>query len=356
MSNHPYNLGPLALKNFTLKNKLVVSPMCQYSAEDGFANDWHLVHLGKFAMGGMGAIIQEATAISPEGRISYADLGIWKDEHIEKYKQITAFIKSQGSLPGIQLAHAGRKASTDLPWKQVKQLAPTTENGWQTLSSSNIPYHPEDHPPLELSLADIQQHIDLFKQAAERAVAAGYEIIELHAAHGYLIHQFLSPLINKRTDAYGGSLENRTRFLLEIIDAVKPILEGKSLWVRISATDWAPGGWDLPSSIALSKILKDKGVEVIDVSTGGAVREQEIITRPCYQVPFATRIKEESGMLIGTVGLITSAQQIQYILQQGQADIVLIGRELLRNPHFAFQVAEEINIPVSWPNQYLRAK
>lgn len=344
------------LKNLSLPNKIVVSPMCQYSAEDGFANDWHLVHLGQFAIGKAGAVIQEATAVLPEGRISYWDLGIWKDEHIEKYKQITDFIKAQGSIPGIQLAHAGRKGSDNKPWEGRAQFAPDSVYGWQTVAPSALPFHPKDNPPVALLKEDIAYIIDNFRQAAARAVAAGYQIIEIHAAHGYLIHQFLSPLVNLREDEYGGSFENRIRLLLDIITAIQPLLADCSLWVRISASDWAEGGWDLEQSIALTKILKEKGVEVIDVSSGGAVRQQQIAVQPGYQVPFAAAIKRETGLSTAAVGIITSGAQAEEILQHGQADLILVARAFLDDPHFVYHAARDLQVELPWANQYSRAK
>ncbi|MHC5363376.1 NADH:flavin oxidoreductase/NADH oxidase [Myroides sp. LJL110] len=348
-------LSSLKLKNLTLPNKVILSPMCQYSATDGFANDWHLIHLGQYAIGRAGAIIQEATAITPEGRITYADLGIWSDDHIAKYKEITSFIKQQGSIPGIQLAHAGRKASCDKPWISRNQISPQQLNGWQTVSSSDIPFLPNDVAPLKLSTEQINELINDFKQATIRALKAGYQIIEIHAAHGYLIHQFLSPLINNRTDIYGGSFENRIRFLTQIIQEIKPLLCQESLWVRISALDWAKDGWDLEQSIRLSQVLEQLGVEVIDVSSGGAVSWQEIKSYPGYQVPFAKAIKENTKLTVGAVGLITQAKQAQEILDSDQADFILLGREFLRNPHFVAQAAKELNQPVTWPKQYARS-
>ncbi|WP_410880921.1 NADH:flavin oxidoreductase/NADH oxidase [Myroides sp. DW712] len=348
--------APLQLKNHTLKNRIVVSPMCQYTAADGFATDWHLVHLGQFAIGQAAAIIQEATAVAPEGRITYGDLGIWSDEHIEKLQLITQFIKSQNSIPGIQLAHAGRKASCEKPWITRDQIAPNQPNGWQTVGASTIPFNEKDHPPVALTKEAITQIVDAFKQAVRRAIQAGYEIIELHGAHGYLIHQFFSPLINNRTDEYGGSFENRIRFLLEIIDAIQPLLTSQSLWVRISATDWAEGGWNAEESVALAKILQDKGVEVIDVSTGGAVRHQKITTGPNYQVPFAAQIKSNTTLVVGAVGEIKTGTQAEAILQQSEADLIFIGREFLRDPHFAMTAARELNIEIPWAPQYERGK
>lgn len=347
---------PLSLNNIRLSNRFVVSPMCQYSAVDGFANDWHLVHLGQFAIGKAGAVIQEATAVVPEGRISFWDLGIWKDEHIEKYKQITSFIKSQGSIPGIQLAHAGRKGSDNRPWEGRAQFTPDTEFGWQTVAPSAIPFHEKDHTPVALSTADIAYIVDNFKQAALRAIAAGYQIIEIHAAHGYLIHQFLSPLVNQRTDEYGGSFENRTRFLLEIVDALLPLTKDISLWTRISASDWAEAGWDIEQSVALTKILKEKGIEVIDVSSGGAVRHQQITVGPNYQIPFAEQIKNETGLTTAAVGIITSGQQAEEILAKGHADLILIARAFLDDPHLVYHAAQDLQVDLPWANQYARAK
>ena len=347
---------PLQLKNHIIPNRIVVSPMCQYTAIGGFANDWHLVHLGQFAIGKAGAVIQEATAVTPEGRISYGDLGIWKDEHTEKYKQITHFIKNQGSVPGIQLAHAGRKASTEKPWLGRRQITPQEENGWQTIGPSQIPFSSTDIPPHAMTKSEINDMVEHFQKATARAVEAGYEIIEIHGAHGYLVHQFLSPLINNRTDEYGGSFKNRIRFLLEIVEAVQKVLNKASLWVRISATDWAENGWHIEESIELCKILKEKGVEVVDVSTGGGVAHQNIISGPNYQVPFAEKIKSETGMLTGTVGLITNGKQANEILENNQADFVLIGREFLRNPQFVLRIAEELEEEIAWPSQYERGK
>ena len=347
--------SPIKIKDTTLKNRIVISPMCQYSSIDGFANDWHLVHLGSRASGGAGLIIQEATAVAPEGRISPEDLGIWKDEHIEKLKAITAFIKSQDAVPGIQLAHAGRKASVTSPWKGNKKLD-ASQGGWQTVAPSAIGYH-DDETPVALDKNAIQQLISDFKAATRRAVQAGYEVLEIHAAHGYLNHQFLSPLSNTRTDEYGGSFENRIRFTIEVLEAVQTEWPANlPLFVRISATDWAEGGWNIEESIALSKILKEKGVDLIDVSSGGAVSHQKIPLEPGYQVPFAEKIKKETGILTGAVGLITEAHQAEEILTSGKADLVLFARESLRNPNLALDFAKALATDVPWPPQYERAK
>lgn len=349
--------SPLTIKNITLKNRIAISPMCQYSAIEGFANDWHLVHLGSRASGGAGLIIQEATAISPEARISPSDLGIWKDEHIQKLKTITEYIVSQNSIPGIQLAHAGRKASVSIPWEGNKKLG-FDQGGWQTVAASAIPYHDnEPFLPEALDKKGIQKVISDFKTAAKRAVEAGYQVMEIHGAHGYLLHQFLSPLTNIRTDEYGGSFENRIRFTLEIIAAVQSEWPSDlPLFVRISATDWAEGGWNPEESVKLSKILKEKGVDLIDVSSGGLVSHQKIELKPGYQVSFAEKVKKEASILTGAVGLITEAKQAEAILEAGQADLVLFARASLRNPNLPLDFARELNDDIQWPKQYERAK
>lgn len=346
----------LQIKGITLKNRIVVSPMCQYSSEDGFANDWHLVHLGSRAVGGAALVLSEATAVSPEGRISPEDQGIWKDAHMEKLKQITGFIQQQGAYAGIQLAHAGRKASTTAPWKGNKQLA-ATAGGWQTLAPSAIAYREADEIPEALTTEGIRKVIDDFNMAARRAVAAGYDVIELHAAHGYLLHQFLSPLSNKREDSYGGSFENRIRLLQEIVASILPELKpGMPLFVRISGTDWAEGGWDITQSVRLSALLKEMGVDLMDVSSGALVSGVRIPVGPGYQVPLATQIREETGILTGAVGLITEAVQAEAILQEGKADVVLLARELLRDPYFPQHAALALGEEVSYLLQYERAR
>ena len=348
---------PLSIKKITLKNRIVISPMCQYSAIDGFANDWHLVHLGSRASGGAGLIIQEATAVSPEGRISPADLGLWNDEQIVKLKQINEFIVSQDSVPGIQLAHAGRKASVSAPWLGNKKLD-ISNIGWQTVSASAVPYHEnEPYLPVALDKTGIEKVISDFKSATKRAVEAGFQVLEIHAAHGYLLHQFLSPLTNVRTDEYGGSFENRIRLTVEITDAVQSEWPSDlPLFVRISATDWAEGGWNPEESVQLSKILKEKGVDLIDVSSGGLVSHQQIVLGPNYQVPFAEKVKKEANILTGAVGLITEAQQAEAILENGQADLVLFARESLRNPNLPLDFAFALSEDIQWPKQYERAK
>ena len=348
--------SPLTLKSITFKNRIVISPMCQYSAKDGFANDWHLVHLGSRAAGGAGLLIQEATAVSPEARISPEDLGLWKDEHIEKLQSINQFIKSQNAIPGIQLAHAGRKASVSAPWLGNKKLS-ENEGGWTTVAPSTIAYHENETAPIALDNQGIQKVLNDFQSATRRAVQAGYEVLEIHAAHGYLLHQFLSPLTNQRTDEYGGSFENRIRLTLETVTAVQAEWPSDlPLFVRISATDWAEGGWSVEESVQLSQILKEKGVDLIDVSSGGLVSHQKITIGPNYQVPFAEKIKKETGIPTGAVGMITEAHQAENILSESQADLVFFARESLRNPNLGLHFATALDETVAWPKQYERAK
>lgn len=348
--------SPLAIKSIVLKNRIAISPMCQYSATDGFANDWHLVHLGSRASGGAGLIIQEATAVSPEARISPQDLGLWKDEQIEKMQQINRFIVSQNAVPGIQLAHAGRKASVSAPWNGNKKLD-ESQGGWETVAPSAIGYHSNEKAPIALDKIGIQKVISDFKSATKRVVQAGYQVLEIHGAHGYLLHQFLSPLSNFRTDEYGGSFENRIRLTLEVLDAVQSEWpKDLPLFVRISATDWADGGWNVEESVALTKILKQKGVDLIDASSGGLVSHQKIPLGPNYQVSFAEKIKKETGILTGAVGLITEAIQAEEIIAGGKADLVLFARESLRNPNLGLTFAHELQATIQWPKQYERAK
>lgn len=349
--------SPLKIKGIELKNRIVVSPMCEYSSHDGFANDWHLVHLGSRAVGGAALVITEATAVSAEGRISPGDLGIWKDEHIEKLKQITAFIHEHGSIAGIQLAHAGRKASHEVPWKSGKQIPSVNEDGWKALAPSAIPFTITEEAPEELDKQGIEKIKADFKAAASRALKAGFKVIELHAAHGYLINEFLSPLSNRRTDEYGGSFENRIRLLLGVISAVKQVWPNEyPLFVRISATEWTEGGWTADDSVALAKVLKDEGIDLVDCSSGGNVAGAKIPLKPGYQVEFAEKVRKESGMLTGAVGLITEPAQADQIIKTGQADIVLLAREMLRDPHFALRAAHKLGHEIKWPVQYERAK
>jgi 2,4-dienoyl-CoA reductase-like NADH-dependent reductase (Old Yellow Enzyme family) len=344
------------IKDVTFRNRIGVSPMCQYSSEDGFANDWHLVHLGSRAVGGAGMVMVEATAISPEGRISPADLGIWKDEHIEQLKRITAFIHAHGAVAAIQLAHAGRKASKREPWNN-SELVPKEDGGWQTVAPSAVPFDEGYGMPQELSTEGINKVIDDFAAATKRAFDAGFKVIEIHAAHGYLLHEFLSPFSNKRTDSYGGTFENRIRILVEVIEAVKMAWpKNYPLFVRISASEWKENGWTIEDSIELSKVLKEKGVDLIDCSSGGNIPGVKIPLTPGYQVPFAAAIKQKAGIASAAVGLITTAQQAEDILINEQADMVFLARELLRDPYFPLHAAKQLNDDVVWPVQYERAK
>jgi 2,4-dienoyl-CoA reductase-like NADH-dependent reductase (Old Yellow Enzyme family) len=349
--------SPLQIRDITLKNRIVVSPMCQYSSVDGFANDWHFVHLGSRAVGGAGLVFTEATAVSPEGRISPDDLGIWKDEQVEGLKRIVEFIHAQGSVAGIQLAHAGRKASVGSPWKGNK-LIPESEGGWKIVAPSPLAFKEDYGIPLELTTAGIRKIIDDFRMAAGRALEAGFRVIELHGAHGYLINEFLSPLSNRRQDEYGGSFENRTRFLLQLAEAVRTIWpSGYPLFVRISATDWAEGGWQKEDSVRLAALLKSREVDLIDCSSGGLVPYAKIPAGPSYQVPYAQIIRSETGILTGAVGIIVDAMQAESILATGQADLVILAREMLRDPYFPLRAAHELGYKeMRWPLQYERAK
>jgi 2,4-dienoyl-CoA reductase-like NADH-dependent reductase (Old Yellow Enzyme family) len=346
----------LKIRSVEFKNRIAISPMCQYSSINGMPTDWHFVHLGSRAVGGNALIIQEATAVSPEGRISPDDLGIWSDEQAEAYKRITAFITSYNSVPGIQLAHAGRKASTYSQWKGNGEVRPEL-GGWQVLGPGAIPFA-ENYPmPKEMDLNDIKKVISDFKDAAIRSINAGYRLIELHMAHGYLVHEFLSPLSNSRTDIYGGSFENRVRLALEIVENVRTVIpEDFPLFVRISSTDWVEGGWTIEDSVRLAILLKAKGVDLMDCSSGGNVKKAVIPLGPGYQVPFAERIKKEAEILTGAVGLITAPEQADNIIRTGQADIVLVARESLRNPYWPFKAAKALKEDIEWPKQYQRAK
>jgi len=349
--------SPLQIRNTTFKNRMVVSPMCMYSSIDGFANDFHLVHLGSRATGGFGLVIQEATAVSPEGRISYGDMGIWKDEHIDKLKQIVKFCHSQDALIGIQLAHAGRKASHHLPQDGAEKIAPDQKNGWQTVSASALPFREGESMPTALDKEGIQKVKDDYVAATRRAKEVGYDVVEIHAAHGYLFHQFYSPIANERTDEYGGSFDNRIRFLLEVTSKVKMEWGNeKPLFVRISATDWTEGGWTGEDSVKLAKRLKELGVDLIDTSSGGNVPKATIPSAPGYQADFAAKIKTEAGILTGAVGQITTAELSEEILQKGMADLILYARESLRQPYLPLQFAKDLNEDIEWPLQYRRAK
>jgi 2,4-dienoyl-CoA reductase-like NADH-dependent reductase (Old Yellow Enzyme family) len=348
--------SPLTLRSLALPNRIAVSPMCQYSSEDGFATDWHFVHLGSRAVGGAGLVIVEATAISPEGRITPADLGIWKDEHTGRLKQIAEFVHSQGAYIGIQLAHAGRKASMSRPWEEERLLAPE-QGGWSNVvAPSELAFAPHYAIPQALDREGIDGVVSSFVAATRRAASAGFDLVEIHAAHGYLLHEFLSPLSNQRTDEYGGSFENRTRLLLEVTDAVRrEWSEQLPLFVRISATDWAEGGWDIGESIELVKLLKSHGADLIDVSSGGLVPAARIPVGPGFQTPFAERIRKEGATKTAAVGMITEPAQADQIIRTGQADLVLLARELLRDPYWPLHAAARLGKRASWPPQYLRA-
>lgn len=347
--------SPLQIRTLVLKNRIAMSPMCQYSAKDGYANDWHLVHLGSRAAGGAGLIIAEATAVSPEGRISPGDLGLWSDEHIEGLRRITGFIHAMGSVAAIQLAHAGRKASCALPHEGGGQLD-LDNGGWQTVAPSAIPFIPGDRAPVMAGTEEIGRLVSSFRDAAARALEAGFKVVEIHSAHGYLLHEFLSPLSNSRNDRYGGSFENRTRLLLEVTEAVRSVWpDSYPLFVRISATDWTEGGWTPEESVVLAGLLKDRGVDLIDCSSGGNIHNAKIPVSPGYQVPFSEAVKQ-AGVLTGAVGLITTAAQAEAILGHDRADLIIIGRELLRNPYFPLRAAGETGDDIRWPVQYMRAR
>lgn len=345
----------LTIRNVEFRNRLWVSPMCQYSSEDGMPTDWHLVHLGSRAVGGAGLVIVEATAVSPEGRISPEDSGIWSDEHADAFKRITKFIKDQGSVAGIQLAHAGRKASTYAPGKGAGKVS-LEDGGWQVIAPSALKFSPDFPAPAAMTTEDITRVTNDFVAAAKRAVDAGFEVIELHAAHGYLMHEFLSPLSNVRTDDFGGSLKNRMRFPLEIARRVREAVpEGLALFVRISATDWTEKGWNLDDSVAFGERLRKIGVDLIDVSSGGNVPDAQIPVGPGYQAGFAEEIRRRANVMTGAVGMITEPLQAEEILTSGKADAVLVAREFLRDPYFAINAAKALNFEINVPRQYGRA-
>ncbi|HYJ04999.1 MAG TPA: NADH:flavin oxidoreductase/NADH oxidase [Chthoniobacterales bacterium] len=352
----PGLFDPLAIRGLTFANRVFVSPMCQYSSENGYANDWHLVHLGSRAVGGAGLVLTEATAVLPEGRISPQDLGIWDDGHIEMLAKIVGFIHEQGSVAGMQLAHAGRKASTSRPW-EGHDAVPESEGGWKkVVAPSALPFSETYPMPQALTLEGIQEVGAAFAAAARRACQAGFRVVEIHAAHGYLIHEFLSPLSNNREDEYGGSFENRTRLCREVVAAVRSTWPKElPLFVRISTTDWVEGGWNIEESVKLAGELKQMGVDLIDCSSGGNVPHAKIPVGPGYQTAFAERIRREAGILTGAVGMITSPVQAEHIIRTEQADAVIIAREFLRNPYWPLHAARELEQPIAWPVQYLRA-
>lgn len=347
--------NPLQIRGVTLPNRIVVSPMCQYSSVDGFADDWHFVHLGSRAVGGAGVVFTEAAAVVPEGRITPQDLGIWADDHIPVLARIARFVKSQGSIPAMQIAHAGRKASTTRPWEGTVGIPPES-GGWTPVAPSPVPFSDTYIPPRELTAEEICSLIGAFVAAAERVLEAGFRILEIHAAHGYLFHEFLSPLSNLRHDCYGGSFENRVRFLCETVAAVRSKWPADlPLFVRISSTDWVEGGWDIDQSVELARKLKPLDVDLVDCSSGGNVANAKIPLGPGYQAPFAERIRRDTGILTGAVGLITAPLQAEHIIRTGQADLVFLAREMLRDPYWPLRAARELGSAAPYPVQYLRS-
>jgi 2,4-dienoyl-CoA reductase-like NADH-dependent reductase (Old Yellow Enzyme family) len=345
---------PLTLRGTTFPNRVWVSPMCQYSATDGMPDDWHLVHLGARATGGAGLVFSEATAVTPEGRISPRDTGIWRDEQADAWSRIASFVRARGAVPGIQLGHAGRKASTDVPWLG-RSSVDAADGGWQSVAPSPLAFG-SYRTPKELSEADIAAVVGAFAAAAVRADEAGFEVVELHAAHGYLLHQFLSPLSNQRADGYGGDFAGRVRAVLEVVDAVRAVWpERKPLFVRVSATDWVDGGWTLDETVELARLFVGRGVDLVDVSSGGLAPEQKITLGPGYQVPFARAVREGSGLPTAAVGLITEPDQAEQVLAEGSADAVLLARAVLRDPMWPLRAAHELGVDVAWPPQYERA-
>jgi len=347
---------PLRLRGVELRNRIGVSPMCQYSSEGGYASDWHLVHIGGFATGGAGLILMEATAVAPEGRITPYDLGLWEDGQVAGLRRITNFVHGQGAVAGIQLGHAGRKASTWRPW-EGEGAVPEEKGGWAVCAPSAIPFSDTYARPHELDEAGIRRVVEAFRAAAGRAVEAGFRVVELHAAHGYLLHQFLSPLSNRRTDRYGGSFENRVRLPLEVVAAVREVWpEHLPLLVRISATDWVEGGWTPEESVEFSRLLRENGVDLVDCSSGGLIPGVQVPIGPGYQVPFAERIRREAGVATAAVGLITEPEQADRIVREGRADMVLLAREMLRQPRWPLLAAHRLGVDVAWPVQYERAR
>ena len=346
---------PLQLRETTLRNRIAVSPMCQYSAREGLPAAWHLVHLGSRAVGGAGLVLTEATAVSPEGRISPGDTGIWSDAHAEAWAPIARFVAEQGVVAGLQLAHAGRKASTDAPWRGGRPLG-AEAGGWPTVGPSPLPFA-DGHPvPRELSTDDLSGIVGAFRDGARRAARAGFEMVEIHMAHGYLLHQFLSPLSNRRTDEYGGSLDNRMRLPLEVTRAVREAFPvERPVLARTSVTDWVEGGWDLEQSIVLARGLREAGVDLVDCSSGGAAPDAKVPVAPGYQVPFAQAIRERAGVPTGAVGMITEPTQAEAVLAEGKADLVLLAREMLRDPYWPLHAAQALGVDVRWPDQYVRA-
>ena len=355
MTDAPGLFTPLRLRGLELRNRIVMSPMCQYSSEDGFANDWHYVHLGSRAVGGVGLLVAEAAAVTADGRISPQDLGIWRDAHVDGLRRCVRFIESRGVAAGVQLAHAGRKASTAPPWEGGRLVAPEG-GGWTPVAPSAVPFRPDDPAPAALDPAGIAAVVAAFADGARRALDAGFRVVELHAAHGYLLHEFLSPLSNRRTDEYGGAFENRVRLTLEVTDAVRRVWpDALPLFVRISATDWAPGGWDAAQSVALARLLRERGVDLVDCSTGGLVPGVRIPLGPGYQTGFAEQLRREAGIATGAVGLITDPEHADEIVRAGRAELVFLARQLLRDPHWPLRAAKRLGVSVAWPKQYERA-
>jgi 2,4-dienoyl-CoA reductase-like NADH-dependent reductase (Old Yellow Enzyme family) len=351
----PDLFSPLTIRGVTFRNRIAVSPMCEYSSVDGFANDWHLVHLGSRAVGGAGLVLTEAAALEPRGRISPADLGIYRDEHIEMLARIARFILDQGAVPGIQIAHAGRKGSTRVPW-EGGAVIPESEGGWQCVAPSPIPFRPGEPAPAELTQSAIAAIVEAFAAAARRAAAAGFQVVEIHGAHGYLIDEFLSPLSNRRTDEYGGGFEGRIRFALEVAGAVRAAWpDYLPLFMRISAIDWVEDGWQIQDSVELARRLQPLGVDLIDCSSGGIVPYAKVQVGPAYQTPFAERIRHQTGVLTGAVGMITEPQQADAIVRSGQADMVLLAREFLRDPYWPLHAAKTLGAQAATPKQYGRA-
>ena len=352
----PHLFGPLTIHGITLRNRIGVSPMCMYSYIDGFSNDWQVIHLGARAAGGAGLVIAEATAVEPRGRITSYDVGIWSDAHIDPLARVTRVIKGSGAVAGIQIAHAGRKAGSRRPWESGKPLLPDEPQSWQGVGPSPIAFNEEYAVPHELSVKEVKEVQDSFRAGAQRALAAGFEWLELHAAHGYLIHSFYSPLSNQRTDEYGGSFENRIRFLLETVRAVRPVWpEHLPLTVRISGTDWVEGGWSVDDSVELARRLKTEGVDLIDCSSGGGVAQARVPIGPGYQVPISEAVRHGADILTAAVGLITAPAQADEIIRNGRADLVLLGREMLRDPYWPLHAAQILKHPAPIPAQYLRA-
>jgi 2,4-dienoyl-CoA reductase-like NADH-dependent reductase (Old Yellow Enzyme family) len=354
----PHLFEPLTLRGVTFRNRIGISPMCEYSSHDGFANDWHLVHLGSRAVGGAGLVMTEASAVTPDGRISPADLGIYKNEHIEMLARIFHFIEKQGAVPGMQLAHAGRKASTGIPWEGGKPIDPAS-GGWTPIfAPSTLPFDAGYQTPQALTIDEIASIVQAFADAAKRVLQAGGKVVEIHGAHGYLVNTFLSPLSNHRTDNYGGTFQNRARFLTEIVNATRKVWpDTLPLFVRLSSTDWADGGWTIDDSVELARTLKPLGVDLIDCSSGGLVPNAKIPVGAGYQVPFSTRIRHDANIPTAAVGMITQAAQADQIIRNGEADIVLLARQSLRDPYFPLHAASEVHFKdQKWPEQYLRGK